>query len=64
MLRTFVVIPVLAALSLSLVGASEATPAPAAPSGSDAIDQVDVFTGTSNSRWMLFPGATRPFGLV
>ena len=25
---------------------------------------VDVFTGTSNSRWMLFPGTTLPFGLV
>jgi predicted alpha-1,2-mannosidase len=30
----------------------------------DAVDQVNVFTGTSNSRWMLFPGATVPFGLV
>ncbi len=29
-----------------------------------ATDAVNVFTGTSNSRWMLFPGATRPFGLV
>jgi predicted alpha-1,2-mannosidase len=28
------------------------------------IDYVDVFTGTSNSRWMLFPGATLPFGMV
>lgn len=27
-------------------------------------DEVDVFMGTSNSRWMLFPGATLPFGLV
>lgn len=27
-------------------------------------DDVDVFMGTSNSRWMLFPGATLPFGLV
>jgi predicted alpha-1,2-mannosidase len=27
-------------------------------------DAVNVFTGTSNSRWMLFPGATLPFGLV
>jgi predicted alpha-1,2-mannosidase len=31
---------------------------------SSATDSVNVFTGTSNSRWMLFPGATRPFGLV
>ena len=27
-------------------------------------DDVDVFMGTSNSRWMLFPGATLPFGMV
>jgi predicted alpha-1,2-mannosidase len=27
-------------------------------------DDVNVFTGTSNSRWMLFPGPTLPFGLV
>ncbi len=27
-------------------------------------DWVNVFTGTSNSRWMQFPGATVPFGLV
>ena len=28
------------------------------------VDLVDVFTGTSNSRWMQFPGATVPMGLV
>ena len=28
------------------------------------VDEVNVFMGTSNSRWMLFPGATLPFGLV
>ena len=28
------------------------------------IDYVNVFTGTSNSRWMLFPGPTMPFGMV
>jgi predicted alpha-1,2-mannosidase len=28
------------------------------------VDDVDVFMGTSNSRWMIFPGATLPFGLV
>jgi putative alpha-1,2-mannosidase len=28
------------------------------------IDLVNVFTGTSNSRWMQFPGATLPMGLV
>lgn len=27
-------------------------------------DYVNVFTGTSNSRWMMFPGATMPFGMV
>ena len=27
-------------------------------------DDVDVFMGTSNSRWMIFPGPTLPFGLV
>ena len=29
-----------------------------------SLDDVDVFVGTSNSRWMMFPGATLPFGLV
>ncbi len=28
------------------------------------LDHVNLFTGTSNSRWMLFPGPTLPFGLV
>jgi predicted alpha-1,2-mannosidase len=28
------------------------------------VDAVNVFTGTSNSRWMQFPGATVPMGLV
>lgn len=27
-------------------------------------DYVNVFTGTSNSRWALFPGPTVPFGMV
>ncbi len=27
-------------------------------------DYVNMFTGTSNSRWMLFPGPTMPFGMV
>ncbi len=27
-------------------------------------DYVNVFIGTSNSRWMLFPGAALPFGMV
>jgi len=28
------------------------------------VDYVNAFTGTSNSRWMLFPGPTMPFGMV
>lgn len=27
-------------------------------------DLVNVFTGTSNSRWQMFPGPTMPFGMV
>ena len=27
-------------------------------------DYVNLFTGTSNSRWMLFPGSSLPFGMV
>ncbi len=42
-------------LLLPLCGAAEAR---------KPVDCVNVFTGTSNSRWMLFPGATLPFGLV
>lgn len=30
----------------------------------DPIDYVDPLIGTSNSRWMLFPGATMPNGMV
>jgi len=30
----------------------------------EPIDYVNVFTGTSNSRWMLFPGPTMPMGMV
>lgn len=30
----------------------------------DPVEEVNLFAGTSNSRWMLFPGATLPFGLV
>jgi predicted alpha-1,2-mannosidase len=28
------------------------------------VDYVDPFSGTSSSRWMLFPGPTMPFGMV
>lgn len=31
---------------------------------SQPVDAVNVFTGTSNSRWMLFPGACLPQGMV
>lgn len=31
---------------------------------STPLSSVNVFTGTSNSRWMLFPGATMPMGMV
>ena len=30
----------------------------------DFVDEVDPFIGTSNSRWMLFPGVTQPNGMV
>jgi putative alpha-1,2-mannosidase len=33
-------------------------------SGKDPVDYVDVFIGTSNSRWMLGPYACVPFGMV
>lgn len=33
-------------------------------SGKSPVDYVNVFTGTSNSRWMLFPGPAMPFGMV
>lgn len=38
--------------------------APAQPAKKQPVDYVNVFTGTSNSRWALFPGATLPFGMV
>jgi predicted alpha-1,2-mannosidase len=30
----------------------------------EPVDYVDPFLGTSGNRWMLFPGATMPFGMV
>jgi predicted alpha-1,2-mannosidase len=33
-------------------------------SAQDRGASVNLFTGTSNSRWMMFPGPTLPFGLV
>ena len=32
--------------------------------GRRPVDYVNVFMGTSNSRWMMFPGPARPFGMV
>ncbi len=40
------------------------SPAVAQLAAPSVLDKVNVFTGTSNSRWMLFPGATTPMGLV
>jgi predicted alpha-1,2-mannosidase len=37
---------------------------PASTSRAQSVDLVNVFTGTSNSRWMQFPGATLPMGMV
>ncbi|MCK4879887.1 MAG: GH92 family glycosyl hydrolase [Bacteroidales bacterium] len=34
------------------------------PVQKEAVDYVDPFLGTSNCRWMLFPGPTMPFGMV
>ncbi|GHV09870.1 hypothetical protein FACS1894162_1540 [Bacteroidia bacterium] len=34
------------------------------PPKQEAVDYVDCFTGTSNSRWMLGPYAQRPMGMV
>ncbi len=39
-------------------------PAADACSAQSPTDLVDVFSGTSNSRWMMFPGPTLPFGMV
>ncbi len=30
----------------------------------DPVDLADPFIGTSNSRWMMFPGPAMPFGMV
>jgi predicted alpha-1,2-mannosidase len=50
-LRTLII-----AVALASPFAAHAAPTPVA--------SVNVFTGTSNSRWMLFPGATVPMGMV
>jgi len=50
-----------ALLALALTATAQTAPLP--KEGSH-VDLVNVFTGTSNSRWMQFPGATVPMGLV
>ena len=37
---------------------------PAASAPKEPVEHVDPFIGTGYSRWMLFPGATMPFGMV
>ena len=41
-------------LSISTIFAAEKEP----------VDYVDLFLGTSSSRWMLYPGPSMPFGMV
>jgi putative alpha-1,2-mannosidase len=45
-------------LFLSLAGYSGTGPS------KEPVDYVDLFTGTSNSRWMLGPYASVPYGMV
>ena len=51
---------ILLSLTVALTGLSVS----AQPVRTEPADYVNVFTGTSNSRWALFPGATLPFGMV
>ena len=51
--------PIVLALALALGGSARA-----AEAARFAVDRVNVFMGTSNSRWMIFPGAALPWGLV
>jgi predicted alpha-1,2-mannosidase len=48
---------------ISLLGASGAL-AETSQAAKTPVDHVDPFMGTSESRWMQFPGATMPFGMV
>lgn len=48
-------------LPLLLAGGPAAA---AAGSNKQPVDYVDLFIGTSNSRWMLGPYAQAPFGMV
>jgi len=53
-IKTIILTLLLGAICLVSYAQPEKTPA----------DYVNMFTGTSNSRWMLFPGPTMPFGMV
>ncbi len=45
-------------------GGSIATADPGAAVLKEPVDYVDPMIGTSNSRWMLYPGPSMPFGMV
>lgn len=50
--------------TLGVVLGSVALGFPAALAERQPVDYVDLFIGTSNSRWMLGPYAQAPFGMV
>jgi len=56
--------PILTGLLLTAVSFSALAQEESKPSNPHHAELVNVFTGTSNSRWMQFPGATVPMGLV
>ena len=51
-------------LTPAFVGLLAAYPIAAYPMAADPVDQVRPMAGTSNSRWMLFPGPSLPMGMV
>ena len=51
--KSYFILPILFSLFLNNLSAQK-----------KPVYYVNVFTGTSNSRWMMFPGATLPFGMV
>lgn len=53
---------ILATIVLCLVYVGTATAQTSGPK--EPVDYVDPIMGTSNSRWMLFPGVSMPFGMV
>jgi len=54
----------LTGLLLTMIGLAAQAQKKESASNRHHTDLVNVFTGTSNSRWMQFPGATLPMGLV